>query len=169
MLKDACCEDGPPTTSGDPQTPRWAPASPTVAFLKASLSPPVETDICGPLFLSFHPLSRDLPLPCFCAAQLHQGHIQLSTIPVLLFILCSHHRDGNSISPVFIGKSQRDCFPWFLLSHCPPLHLPQHLLSTLCSGCIPLLQALQTAGSVSPGLCTSCSFCQEHTSLGFTA
>lgn len=43
------------------------------------------------------------PPPCFWAAQLHQGPIQLIPIPVLLFIHSSHHRDGNSISPVFIG------------------------------------------------------------------
>lgn len=112
------------------------------------------------------------PPPCFWAAQLHQGPIQLSTIPVLLFIHYSHHRDGNSISPVFIGPGPERQDPKRLFplspSLSPPTPPPPPVL-TLRSGCIPLLQALQTAGSVSPGLCTSCSFCQEHTSLGFTA
>lgn len=175
MLKDACCEDSPPTTSGDPQTPRWAHASPTPTILKASFSPPVKLTSVGLFFYTGSeppPSVQRSPPPCFWAVQLHQGPIQLSTTPVLLFIHCSHHRDGNSISPVFIGPGPERQEPKGLFplspSLSPPTPPPPPVL-TLRSGCIPLLQALQTAGSVSPGLCTSCSFCQEHTSLGFTA
>lgn len=137
-----------PLCSKHPSVHLWKLTSVGLLFYTSSEPPP-----------SF----QRFPPPCFWAAQ---GSIPLITIPVLLFIHCSHHRDGNSISPFSLGlgqkgKSQRDCPPPHL--HHPPLHLLQY------SGCTPLLQALQTTGSVSPGLCTSCSFCQEHTSLGFTA
>lgn len=79
--------------------------------------------------LSLHSLSSELPHPCFWAAQQHQGPIQLSTIPVLLFVHCSHHRDGNSISPAFIGPGPERQEPKGLFLLSPSLSPPTPSIS----------------------------------------
>lgn len=74
-----------PLPLGIPRTPRWAHDSPFAAVLKASLSPPVETDICGPPLLCQLSASALFPEssspPCSWVAQLHQGPIQLKHHP----------------------------------------------------------------------------------------
>lgn len=148
-----------PLPLGIPRTPRWAHDSPFAAVLKASLSPPVETDICGPPLLCQLSASALFPEssspPCSWVAQLHQGPIQLKHHPWTVYpplppsqkwelrFPSSHSawameaRVSEGLSPLLPS-----------LAGLPPAAL---------SGCITPLQASPTTGSVSPGLCTRCA------------
>jgi hypothetical protein len=106
-----------PLCSKHPSVHLWKLTSVGLLFYTSSEPPP-----------SF----QRFPPPCFWAAQ---GSIPLITIPVLLFIHCSHHRDGNSISPFSLGlgqkgKSQRDCPPPTFTTHpstsCSTLAAPHY-------------------------------------------
>lgn len=75
-----------PLFSRHPPAHLWKLTSVGLCFYTSSEPPP-----------SFQRASPSL----FWAAQLHQRPIQLSTIPVLLFTHCSHHRDGELHFPSF--------------------------------------------------------------------